>query len=161
MASEYEGQETAGGPMPANDMAAPPTDRRWLAVTNAGAFTLHVGEFYETRDALGPGEDIRYGFRVMEHHCNLRAGCHGGMLATFLDIALARGLRYAGMVNGPVPTISMSLDFLAPALLGAWVDARVSIMRIARTTGFVSAMVYADDTPALRGSGVFRHAGRS
>lgn len=161
MAIKDQGLELAGGPAPANTVATPPTDRRWLAITNAGAFTLHVGEFYETRDALGPGEDIRYGFRVMEHHCNLRAGCHGGMLATFLDIALARGLRYAGMVNGPAPTISMSIDFFAPALLGAWVDARVSITRIARATGFVSAMVYADGVPALRGSGVFRHAGRT
>lgn len=110
-----------------------------------------------TRDRLEAGEDVRFGFRVDAHHCNLRPVCHGGMLAAFLDTALARGLRCATGFDPPFPTISLSLDFLAPAALGGWVDARVSVTRVGKSTAFLSAMLYCDGTPVLRGSGVFRH----
>ncbi|HZU64914.1 MAG TPA: PaaI family thioesterase, partial [Novosphingobium sp.] len=121
------------------------------------AFSEQVGPFYACDEGLGPQEHGRFGFRVEPRHCNLRPMCHGGMLATFLDVALARGLRLAGGMAPPLPTISLALDYLAPAPLGAWVEARVSVSRIGRSTGFVSAMIYADDAPVLRGSGVFRH----
>jgi acyl-coenzyme A thioesterase PaaI-like protein len=114
-----------------------------------------------TQERLAPNEDVRFGFRVNAHHCNMRPVCHGGMLATFLDVALARGLRCAAGLSPPLPTISLSLDFLAPAALGVWVDARVSVMRVGKSTAFVSALLHADEEPVLRGSGVFRHFSRS
>jgi uncharacterized protein (TIGR00369 family) len=116
---------------------------------------------YMTRERLDPNEDIRFGFRVDAQHCNLRPVCHGGMLATFLDVALACALRLAADLRPPYPTISLSLDFIAPAPLGAWVDARVSLTRLGKSTAFLSALLHADEAPALRGSGVFRHYQKS
>lgn len=141
-------------------MTCSPADRNWKVLDDCGPFANHVGEIFVTLDRLCPGEDIRFGFRVLPHHCNLRPHCHGGMLSTFLDVALARGLRLVGGVDPPLPTISMSMDFMAPAPLGSWVDARVSVGRVGRSTGFVSALVHADDELAMRGSGVFRHFSR-
>ena len=133
------------------------TDRAWTLLDDCGPFARHAAAIYMTLDQLAPDEDVRFGFRVEPHHCNLRPMCHGGMMATFLDVALARGLRVATGIEPPLPTISMSMDFMAPAPLGSWVDARVTLGRIGKSTGFISAMVHADDEPVLRGSGVYRY----
>lgn len=138
-------------------MSEVPADgRRWELVTGCGSFADLAGSMYVTRDALGPGEEIRFGFRVEPQHCNTRPVCHGGMLATFLDVALARGLRIARDVPIPLPTVSLSLDYLAPAALGDWVDARVLVSRAGRGICFVQAMLHANGEPVLRGSGVYK-----
>jgi hypothetical protein len=41
------------------------------------------------------------------------------------------------------------------------VDARVSLTRLGKITAFLSALLHADEAPALRGSGVFRHYQKS
>jgi acyl-coenzyme A thioesterase PaaI-like protein len=135
----------------------PPADRRWAVLDDCGPFANHAGEIYMTMDRLEPREDARFGFRVLPHHCNLRPQCHGGMMSTFLDVALARALRVVGRVVPPIPTISLSMEFMASAPLGSWVDARVSVTKVGKSTGFVSAWVHADEQPVMRGSGVFRY----
>ena len=140
-------------------MSGPPPDRTWVQMTDRGPFTHHAAAFFFTVDALEPGEDMRYGFRVEHHHCNLRPICHGGMLTTFLDVALAHGLRTASRATSPFSTMSMSMDFMAPAALGAWVEARVSVSRVGKSTAFISARLHVDDEMIARGSAVFRHMG--
>lgn len=134
----------------------PDDGRHWTPVTECGPFADLVGPIYVTQDALDPGESVRFGFRVAPRHCNPRPVCHGGMIATFLDISLARGIRVARDVVPPLPTISMSLDYLAPAELGNWVDARVTVTRTGTGICFAQAMLHADGTPALRGSAVYK-----
>ena len=141
-------------------MSGPPGDgRRWETVEDCGPFADLVGPLFVTCDQLSIGEQARFGFKVAERHCNARPICHGGMLATFLDIALARGLRVAAGVDGPIPTISMTLDYLSPAALGEWVEARVTVIRAGPGTSFVQAMLHAGDRRVLRGSGVYKRIG--
>jgi uncharacterized protein (TIGR00369 family) len=139
----------------------PDDGRLWELVSECGPFADLVGPFYMTRDALDRGEDVRFGFRVAPRHCNPRPVCHGGMLATFLDIALARGVRVVADVAAPLPTVSLSLDYLDPASLEEWVDARVSVVRAGRATCFVHAMLHASNKPVLRGSGVYKRLVRN
>jgi acyl-coenzyme A thioesterase PaaI-like protein len=136
--------------------ALPDDDRRWALVTDCGPFADLVGPIFATRDRLDAGEDVRFGFRVAARHCNPRPVCHGGMLATFLDIALARGIRMAKDQPAPLPTITMSLDYLAPALLGEWIDARVTVTRAGGGTCFVQALAHGPSNLVLRGSGVYK-----
>lgn len=138
-------------------MSGPPDDgRHWRLVTECGPFADLVGSVFATSDGLDDGEEVRFGFRVASRHCNPRPVCHGGMLATFLDIALARGIRMVKGVPAPLPTVSMSLDYLAPAPLGEWIDARVTITRAGSGTCFVQALLHGSAGPVLRGSGVYR-----
>ncbi|WP_157220701.1 PaaI family thioesterase [Flavisphingomonas formosensis] len=133
----------------------PPADRIWRDYERGGPFTDFTGPFYTTREALLPGERVRLGFRVGREHCNPRMVCHGGMLATFFDIVLAGGLIAEGAPS-PVITISMTLDYLAPAYFGEWIESRVEVPRLTHRIGFPQAMLVGPQGPVLRGSGVFK-----
>lgn len=97
------------------------------------------------------------GFRVGSEHCNPAGTCHGGMIATFCDILLA----FAGMFEGRLetmilPTISLSIDYLAPARPGAWMEARADIIKTTRTMLFAQAVIHTDGAPSARVNGVFK-----
>ncbi|MBV1798861.1 PaaI family thioesterase [Siccirubricoccus sp. G192] len=104
-----------------------------------------------------PGEDgSRFGLLVQEQHCNGMDMCHGGMLATLADVVLGiGGLERAGL-SGFFTTISLNNDFLAPVPLGAWVEARVELLKLTRTMMFVQGVFTVAGKPVLRSSGVFR-----
>lgn len=138
-------------------MNAAPQDHNWVLIENGGPFTHQSGEFYWAWEGAESGEPPRFGFRVEQRHCNLRPICHGGMLATFVDVVMARGLILAGGVSSPVPTVSLSMDYLAPAPLGEWVEAIVEIDRVSGMLGFVRTTLHVSDTMILRANGVFRH----
>ena len=97
------------------------------------------------------------GFRVALEHCNPAGSCHGGMVATFCDILLA----FAGMFENRfeamiLPTISLSIDYLAPAHPGGWMQTTGEILKTTRSLLFAQALVRTDGTPSARVNGVYR-----
>ncbi|MFA7441355.1 MAG: PaaI family thioesterase [Sphingomonadaceae bacterium] len=141
---------------PRHHTDGPPPEQQWEPIPDSGEFILANGPFYQTRNNLVPGEPIRFGFRVTRQHCNGMGVCHGGMLATFIDTAMARGLLATGGLSANIPTISMTLDYLAPAALGDWIESRITILRRARTLGFVRATLQNGGGQIMRGNAVFR-----
>lgn len=137
-----------------------PAGEPWEPLSNMSSFTLHIGPFFMRHEQLEPGEKVRLGFRVEEHQCNPRRICHGGMLASFLDLCLARGLMAEEGFFGGTPTINMTIDYLAPAPLGAWVESRVMTLRRTAQLGFAQALVLAGDQLLVRGSGTFKRTRR-
>jgi len=91
---------------------------------------------------------------VNPRHCNPRNNCHGGVLATFADLALGMNASLDSGKGGP--TISLTIDYMQPALAGAWIEAHCSILHRAPKTSFVQCLVTADGVPVLRASGTFR-----
>jgi uncharacterized protein (TIGR00369 family) len=97
------------------------------------------------------------GFRVLTRHTNPLNNCHGGMLASFGDMLLPVcihrqsdiGLRF-------LPTISLQIDYLAPASLGAWVQGEADVLRVTRTMVFAQGVARVDDKPMMRVSGIFK-----
>ena len=103
------------------------------------------------------GDTLLGGFRVERRHLNPNNTCHGGMLATFVDVHLCMAALFARPLPAQIlPTISLSLNYLAPALLGTWVEARPEIDRVTRGMVFASALLRADGEPVVRGTGVFK-----
>jgi acyl-coenzyme A thioesterase PaaI-like protein len=145
-----------------NGIAGPPPEGGWSLSDRGGSFIQLVGPVYTTRTGLESGEPARFGFRVGAQHCNVRMVCHGGMLATFLDVALACALRELPDVSGPLPTISMTLDYLDPAPCEAWIESRVTVSKLGGSIGFAQALLMGPHGPVLRGSGVYKrsHHGR-
>jgi uncharacterized protein (TIGR00369 family) len=105
------------------------------------------------------GEDgrLHMGFRVEERHCNPMGMAHGGMLVTFADMQLPFATRFqGGLADNFLPTINLSVDFLAPARLGAWVEGTTEVLRKTRNLVFAQCSVTADGDPCLRASGIFK-----
>ena len=97
------------------------------------------------------------GFRVMQRHTNPLNNCHGGMLASFGDMLLPVCIHRQSEVGRRfLPTISLQIDYLAPAPLGAWVQGEAEVLRVTRTMVFANGVARADGTPVIRVSGIFK-----
>ena len=118
-----------------------------------GEFIKANGPFYLRHE----GASVKLGFRVERRHTNPLGICHGGMMASFCDMLLPItihrksdvGLRF-------VLTISLQLDYLAPAPEGAWVEGEGEVLRVTRSMVFAQGLATADGTPVARVSGVFK-----
>jgi len=113
---------------------------------------LFAGPFYE-REL--PDGTRQLGFRVTERKLNNMGMCHGGVLALFADIQ-AGVIKRAMKISADAPTINLSIDFVAPARLGAWVWSRPEVVRQTGGLLFLQSMVHADDQICLRLSGIYR-----
>lgn len=103
----------------------------------------------------------RMAFRVGEQHGNPVGACHGGAMATFADMLLMahRAGREEGLPHSP--TISLSLDYLAPAPIGAWVEAMVTIAKTTGTMVFVQALLTVEDEPVARVHSIYRNLSKT
>ncbi len=129
----------------------PPGFSPWPALPG---FIVVNGPLYERHE----GGVYQLGFRVEARHCNPMQICHGGMMATFCDMLLPLGVHSQSVaVRGRfLPTVSLQLDYLAPASLGAWVQGEAQLLRTTRTMVFAQGLVTADGTPAARVSGILK-----
>jgi uncharacterized protein (TIGR00369 family) len=139
------------GHAPGSAAALPPPG--FEAVQIGGAYATHNGPLYgrwfEGR--------LQLGFRVGPHHVNPGQSCHGGMLSTFVDILLSSAAQYQTDIPRQfLPTISLQVDYLAIAPLGAWVQGQADILKVTRSLVFSQSLVQADGVTVLRASGVFR-----
>ena len=119
-----------------------------------GGFMAVNGPLYARKTDAG----VQLGFRVEERHCNPMRICHGGMMATFCDMLLPMTIHRKSKEVGLrfLPTISLQVDYLAPAELGAWVEGEADVLRTTRTLVFAQGLVSADGKPCARVSGIFK-----
>ena len=120
-----------------------------------------AGSGFASRNATFYGrwvnERLLLGFRVGEQHTNLGGVLHGGMLATFADTLLPYCAMYQALGGRRfLPTISLQIDYLAPAAIGAWVQGSADVLRMTRNMLFMQAIITADETPIARVSGIFK-----
>ena len=101
------------------------------------------------------GSSVKLGFRVAQRHLNRMGVCHGGMLATFADIQGTAICHRLGLANG-TPTISLSLDYVAPVKLGDWVESAPELVKLTGRMIFFRALVTANGAVALRVNGIYR-----
>ncbi len=120
--------------------------------------TMHVrpfehfaGPFYER--AVDDG--IELGFRVRDRHLNATGACHGGVLATFADI---QGYALKKLLDLAVatPTITLSVDYLAPARDGDWVLGRPQLVKQTGKMLFFQSLCSAGEETVLRVNGIYR-----
>ncbi|MBK6649189.1 MAG: PaaI family thioesterase [Betaproteobacteria bacterium] len=103
------------------------------------------------------GTRLQLGFRVEDRHCNPLMNCHGGMLASFADMLMPAVAIYQGEGERRfLPTISLQIDYLSGAKLGAWVQGEGEVLRRTRNMLFAQGLVSADGEAAMRVSGVFK-----
>lgn len=119
-----------------------------------GPFIDHNGPLYLRHE----GEVVTFGFRVRAHHTNPIGHLHGGMMASFCDMLLPLSVHRhnPAIADRFLPTISLQIDYLAPAPLDSWVQGEAQTLRTTRSLVFAQGLVHADGTPCARVSGVFK-----
>jgi acyl-coenzyme A thioesterase PaaI-like protein len=69
-------------------------------------------------------------------------------------MGLSCGERIGGEAS--LVTISLTIDFIAPARLGQWLEIRPQVLRASLGQSFCAATIHADDTLCARASATFR-----
>ena len=98
---------------------------------------------------------VQLGLRAAAPHANSRGIVHGALLTALADNAM--GLSVAHHIDGKTRllTVSLSVDFLASAKLGQWVEVDTTFVKAGKRLCFAQAFVTADGTPCARVSGTF------
>lgn len=114
---------------------------------------------YSRRDA----DVVLLGLIVGEPHCNSRGFLHGGVIAALADNAM--GLSFVATAGRSAPhtdaklsaiTVGLSIDYVATAKLGQWLQILPRVIRAGRSLGFVDALISADDKSIARANGTFQ-----
>ncbi|WPN44789.1 MULTISPECIES: PaaI family thioesterase [unclassified Pseudomonas] len=93
--------------------------------------------------------------RIRPEHLNPLGIAHGGFLATLADTAFGRALKLAAATELPPATINLSMDYLSPASLGAWIEAHVQIHRVGRSLAHASLDLVDGERLVARGKATF------
>lgn len=135
----------------------PPEGFRPLGVTPERAEGYNPIVFHARRI----GGALALGFRVGPEHLNPGGRCHGGVLASFCDMQLAFAIMYETLTLATtiLPTINLSLDYLAAVLPGAWVEGVGGVVSVTRNFAVAQGVVTADGVPAVRTSGIYKVGG--
>jgi uncharacterized protein (TIGR00369 family) len=96
------------------------------------------------------------GFLVKDQHINPLGVCHGGVIASLADMQALGAQQLAGITDRYTPTINLTVDYIAPTKLGAWVQMRTALLGVTRSLLFSQGLITADDVPVARTSGVFK-----
>lgn len=104
------------------------------------------------------GAEPIFGFRVGDRHCNPMGICHGGWTATVMDMVLPLTARFTvpDLEDHFLLTISIAVDYLGSAPLGAWVEGRGQILKRTRRMVFIQGLLSVDGVPTARGNGIFK-----
>jgi uncharacterized protein (TIGR00369 family) len=122
-----------------------------------GPYMQFNGPLYGRLIQSGGQRRVLIGFRVEPRHTNPTGACHGGMLASMADMMAAICVPYqTDLPRHFFPTISLQMDFLAPARLGDWVQAETEILRTTRNLVFTQGLITAQDQLALRVSAIYK-----
>ena len=95
------------------------------------------------------------GLRIMPHHINYKDAAHGGVISTFADVALSHAVYDAERPRLAPSTITLSVNYLAGAKLGDWLEAYVRIDRMGGRTAYTSGEIQRDGEAIATMTGVF------
>ena len=106
-------------------------------------------------------EAVRIGFVVLAAHCNARGMLHGGVIAALADnamgLSLGQALRHRQQAEGlaGIVTTSLNIDYIGAATPGQWVQIAPRVLKAARGSGLVDALIMADGALSARAHAAF------
>lgn len=112
-------------------------------------------------DLVGPiwrrpvGKVYHYGFWAEPRHGNLNGVVQGGMMMTLADRGMGRTVRMA-YDDKPVATVHFSYDFIAPGLIGHFLELHPKITNQTGTLVFMESLVMDGDRMIGRANGVWK-----
>lgn len=136
--------------MPVEDEAGLPPPEGFVLSTRRGPFSEHNGPLFHRENTETPV----HGFRALRRHCNGFGIVHGGMLASFLDGLLGHAVSAAA--KRPGVTIHLSLDYLAMARAGEWIEGEARVTRLTKDVAFAEAHAHVGDRDVVRAAAIFK-----
>lgn len=94
---------------------------------------------------------------VEPRHCNALGVMHGGAMATFVDAQALAAPDHHYDPAAHTPTVTLGVDYLAPAPAGRWMLMTASVLRTTRTMIFTQAVVTIDGEPVARSNAIYRN----
>jgi uncharacterized protein (TIGR00369 family) len=117
-------------------------------VEGAGPFAGVIGPLH-AREGV-------YAVRVEERHLNAAGTCHGGLLATLVDLSMGRAVHDGSSGDDRrFATVSLTTDYLGAVREGEWVEAHVEVERLGSTLAFVDCSLRVESREVVRGRAVF------
>jgi acyl-coenzyme A thioesterase 13 len=118
---------------------------------NQGPYLEFVGPIHvrERDDAL------TLGLRAEERHANHRGTVQGGLLSTFADFALGRAIEADADDGHDRATVSLTVDFLKPAMPGDWIESRTRVDRVGGSLAFADVSLCVEDREIVRARAVW------
>lgn len=95
------------------------------------------------------------GFRVKPRHLNRMGVCHGGILATFADV-LGTAVKRTIDLRVETPTVTLSVDYVAPVRVGVWVEATPDLVARSRNLLTFQSLVTADGATVGRMNAIYK-----
>jgi uncharacterized protein (TIGR00369 family) len=117
---------------------------------NQGPFLEHVGPIL-VRD----GDELVLGLQTEERHANHRGTVQGGLLSTFADFALGRAIEADADDGKDRATVSLTVDFIKPAMPGDWIESRTRVDRVGSTLSFADCSLCVDGKEIVRARAVW------
>jgi uncharacterized protein (TIGR00369 family) len=124
---------------------------------NQGPFLEHIGPIL-IRDAAD-GDELVLGLQTEDRHANHRGTVQGGVLSTFADFALGRAIEVDAEDGKDRATVSLTVDFLKPAMPGDWIESRTRVDRVGGTLSFADCSLRVGDKEIVRARAVWVVAG--
>ena len=116
----------------------------------ASPFLDMIGPVYTMTRERG----ILLGLRARTEHLNTRGFVHGAILAALLDVVCGRNCGALTEHPGLV-TVSLTVDYVAAARDGDWLEASATVTRVGRRLAFADGRVDAGGRPVAKASAVF------
>lgn len=121
--------------------------------------------YFQTLGALYarelPDGLVVLGLRLTTAHCNRLGIPHGGMLATLADGALGINLHRVNRRGPTMVTVNLSLDYLASARQGEWLEAHVTPRHLGRQLAFGDCVLRVGEREVMRATGIFAAVART
>lgn len=120
-----------------------------MAFSKEGLIGL-LGPYYWRQEA----DRIVYGFQSDMRHCNPNGVIHGGALTAFADTLTGHLIERA--CGRKCATIALDSRFLAAGKVGAWVEGRGRLRKLARTLAFLDVDLEASGELIMTAQCVYR-----
>jgi acyl-coenzyme A thioesterase 13 len=115
-------------------------------------FLDHGGPYFLGPEVMG----VRVvGLLICPHHINYQDAAHGGVISTFADVALSHAVYDAEQPRLAPSTVTLTVNYLAGARLGDWLETRVRMDRLGGRTAYTSGGIWRGDEQIVTMSGVF------
>ncbi|MFZ3008721.1 MAG: PaaI family thioesterase [Phenylobacterium sp.] len=96
------------------------------------------------------------GLEVTAAHTNSRGFVHGGLISALADNAMGLSCGHRLGDGARLVTVNLTLDFLASAQVGQWLEFDTIFVKPGGSLCFAQAFVTADGEPCARANAVFK-----